>query len=593
MASADTSSGDAGPLVAARGGAGGGSSAEGGEALLRARIVSWNVGLRGLRALVRDVYGGSLARMLDELGADILCLQETKLTRQTLSEDLVVVPGYTCYHSLNRQGLAYCGVATYCRRSLTPCRAEDGFTGSLVKGTSEQRILPYAEAPASVDLRALDLEGRCVVTDHRDFVLLNVYFPAGGGGDPKRWEYKMRVHEAVTMRVRALMRAGRRVVIAGDFNVAHRPIDHCQPDEWLKHTGLAFEAAPHRAWLSGLLATLPDASSAVTVGESELAPSDSGLVAADPASRADVEFWRRLEGASSAKADAHRSRRRGAALVDSFRHFYPLRRFAYSHWDQASGRRETNFGKRIDYVVVDSELVERDRLLAAGIASEVKGSDHAPVWTDLMVTEAPTGALPPANLCAELSPEFAVRQQQLDAFVARKSGGDAFRDDAAVGAPSDPSVDATKSMASASERYPISSGAKRRRKEGGETQPSLKSFFGGAGGARSTTVARHSEPDPRSALQLLRHKTPSAPKQPSAEWKALLGGPVPPPLCLHGEVCVEYKVKKDGPNCGRAFFTCKRPEGPKSDPNSRCRTFVWVDEVRAQLVKSRRPGGPR
>lgn len=60
-------------------------------------------------------------------------------------------------------------------------------------------------------------------------------------------------------------------------------------------------------------------------------------------------------------------------------------------------------------------------------------------------------------------------------------------------------------------------------------------------------------------------------------WKGLLSGPGKPPLCKgHSEPCVLRTVKKPGPNKGKQFWTCAKPEGLKSNPLSRCDYFVWV-----------------
>lgn len=62
-------------------------------------------------------------------------------------------------------------------------------------------------------------------------------------------------------------------------------------------------------------------------------------------------------------------------------------------------------------------------------------------------------------------------------------------------------------------------------------------------------------------------------------WKSLLHGPPPPPSCkVHGEPCVLRTVKKEGPNMGKQFFVCARPQGHASNPDARCNFFAWVDK---------------
>lgn len=59
-------------------------------------------------------------------------------------------------------------------------------------------------------------------------------------------------------------------------------------------------------------------------------------------------------------------------------------------------------------------------------------------------------------------------------------------------------------------------------------------------------------------------------------WKSVLSGPSPTPLCRgHREPRVMRIVKKTGPNMGRHFYTCARPQGPPNDPSSSCNFFLW------------------
>lgn len=62
-------------------------------------------------------------------------------------------------------------------------------------------------------------------------------------------------------------------------------------------------------------------------------------------------------------------------------------------------------------------------------------------------------------------------------------------------------------------------------------------------------------------------------------WKTVLRGPPQPPLCKsHNEPCVLRTVKKAGPNLGRQFFVCARPQGHASNPQARCNFFAWVEK---------------
>ena len=63
----------------------------------------------------------------------------------------------------------------------------------------------------------------------------------------------------------------------------------------------------------------------------------------------------------------------------------------------------------------------------------------------------------------------------------------------------------------------------------------------------------------------------------AAQWRSLLRGPEPPPLCSgHGEPCILKTCRKAGPNRNRQFYMCAKPEGAKTDINARCGTFRWI-----------------
>ena len=83
------------------------------------RICSWNInGLRSLRQPLRTV--------LEQLNCDIICFQETKVTRQALAEDYARIDGYHTFYSWSRLRQGYSGVAIFCKTSLAPIRAEEG-----------------------------------------------------------------------------------------------------------------------------------------------------------------------------------------------------------------------------------------------------------------------------------------------------------------------------------------------------------------------------------------------------------------------------------------------------------------------------------
>src|SRR5512145_1462408 len=108
------------------------------------RILSWNV--NGIRAIQKK---GFVDWILTE-DPDILCLQETKAAPEQLSEELLNINGYTSYFSSSTVKKGYSGVAIYTKKE--PIKVEHGF-----------------------GIPKFDDEGRIIIADYKDFVLLNIY----------------------------------------------------------------------------------------------------------------------------------------------------------------------------------------------------------------------------------------------------------------------------------------------------------------------------------------------------------------------------------------------------------------------------------
>ena len=164
-----------------------------------------------------------------------------------------------------------------------------------------------------------DREGRVLVHDCGDFDLYNVYFP-NGKKDPERLAYKLAFYADFLAQIEARVAAGRPVIFCGDVNTAHQAIDLARPAENAKISGFLPE---ERAWL---------------------------------------DRWA------------------AAGWVDSFRYLHPDRQ-CFSWWSQRTAARERNVGWRLDYFWVHQSLLPR--LRGAGIATEVTGSDHCPVWLEI------------------------------------------------------------------------------------------------------------------------------------------------------------------------------------------------------------------
>jgi exodeoxyribonuclease-3 len=251
---------------------------------MRLTVKSWNV--NGLRAAARKGFG----EWLESCGADVVLLQETKAREEQLDDEIRAPKGWrTVFVSAERPG--YSGVAAYCREE-----PDEVLTG--------------------LGAKKYDCEGRTVGLRYGDLWILGAYFP-NGGNEHARVPYKLGFYRRMLTRMKQLRDEGRDVIVAGDYNTAHQPIDLARPKQNEKTTGFLPE---ERVWLDKYVK---------------------------------------------------------AGFVDTFRHAHPEREGAYSWWSFRSGARQRNVGWRIDYHFLNEDAA--GRILDATIDAEVEGSDHCPV----------------------------------------------------------------------------------------------------------------------------------------------------------------------------------------------------------------------
>ncbi|KAI5254662.1 DNA-(apurinic or apyrimidinic site) endonuclease 2 isoform X2 [Manis pentadactyla] len=475
------------------------------------RVVSWNV--NGIRSPLQGVVyeepsncaAMAVGRILEKLDADIVCLQETKVTRDVLTEPLVITEGYNSYFSFSRNRSGYSGVATFCKDSATPVAAEEGLSGLL--GTQNRDVGCYGNMDefTQEELRALDSEGRALLTQHRirtwegkekTLTLINVYCPHAGPEKPERLAFKMRFYRLLQIRAEALMAAGSHVIILGDLNTAHRCIDH-----WDAANVECFEEDPGRKWMNSLLSNL------------------------------------------GCQDVSHRG-----PFIDSYRCFQPNQEGAFTCWSVVSGARHLNYGSRLDYVLGDRTLVI-DTFQASFLLPEVMGSDHCPVGAVLSVSSVSAKQCPP--LCTRFFPEFAGTQLKILHFLVHLEEDPVFK----------------RSALHLSHQTQLSSSRP-------QASPDLDLPSLG-------TLVTPKTPEDEVMAKVVEEQAKASEAKDERDiqtsfWKSVLGGPLPIPLCGgHREPCVMRTVKKPGPNLGRNFYMCARPQGPPTDPFSRCNFFLW------------------
>ncbi len=247
------------------------------------KIISWNV--NGIRAaLGKGALDWAWAQ-----SPDALCLQEVKARPEQLTKEqhqALSLP--FAWNPAQRPG--YSGVATFFRE--LPDEIQMGFGDPK-----------------------FDVEGRLIRTRHRDLVLYNIYFPNGQRGHD-RVDYKLEFYACLLEICDAAHKAGEQIIITGDFNTAHMPIDLKNPEENEKTSGFLPE---EREWVQRFL--------------------DHGF-------------------------------------VDAYRRLYPEKE-QYSWWTYRFSARARGIGWRIDYFLISETLMSR--LKDVIVHEDVQGSDHCPV----------------------------------------------------------------------------------------------------------------------------------------------------------------------------------------------------------------------
>ncbi len=252
------------------------------------KFVSWNV--NGLRAVAKKGFD-DIFRAFD---ADIFAIQETKLQEGQSPLD------YDDYYE-------YWSYAE-----------KKGYSGTAVFS----KVEPLAVSYGIGDSR-FDCEGRSITLEFKSFYFVCVYTP-NAQHELARIDYRCDFEDCFREYLAGLA-AKKGVVVCGDMNVAHEPIDLARPKENVGNAGFSDE---ERGKFNELLAS---------------------------------------------------------GFVDTFRLVHPDTTDAYSWWSYRMKARERNVGWRIDYFLVSSGLA--DAVVEADIESDIFGSDHCPVSLVLDIDE--------------------------------------------------------------------------------------------------------------------------------------------------------------------------------------------------------------
>ena len=256
------------------------------------RIVSFNA--NGIRSATAKGFFDWFA----DQDADILCIQELKAHAHQIAEAAKPTGYHHLFHFAERPG--YSGVALYTRK-----RPDAVHIGLASVDTG--------------DWEDIDAEGRFVQADFGRLSVISTYFPSGSSSEDRQ-AVKMSFLERFLPFITGLKQAGRELIVCGDMNIAHQPLDLKNWRGNQKNSGFLPE---ERAW-----------------------------------------FGRWLD----------------AGFVDVFRHLYPGHE-AYSWWSNRGAAREKDVGWRIDYHICTEAVAAHARVVTM-LDRHQRFSDHTPVIAD-------------------------------------------------------------------------------------------------------------------------------------------------------------------------------------------------------------------
>lgn len=251
------------------------------------KIITYNV--NGIRAAIDK----GLLHWLRDVSPDIVCLQEIKALEENIPVKEIENLGFHHYwHPAQKKGYSGVGILT----KIKPDKVVYGIGNQL-----------------------FDDEGRFMRIDLDGLSVVSVYHPSGTMGE-ERQDFKMQWLDYFRKYIMALKNDRPDLVMSGDYNICHKPIDIHDPVRNATSSGFLPE---ERAWMSNFLSD---------------------------------------------------------GYIDTFRHFNKEPHH-YTWWSYRAGARARNLGWRIDYHMVTQSLEKK--LRRAAILPQAKHSDHCPVLLEI------------------------------------------------------------------------------------------------------------------------------------------------------------------------------------------------------------------
>jgi len=251
------------------------------------KIISYNV--NGIRSAIQK----GILPWLASTNADIVCLQEVKASLDQIEKSVFEEMGYSVYW-MPAEKKGYSGVGILSKR--TPDRVVYG-----------------------CGISKYDAEGRVLRIDFYDLSVVSAYFPSGSSGEDRQ-AFKMEWLADFMKYTQNLKLTIPNLIISGDYNICHHPIDIHNPVSNKNSPGFLPE---EREWLTQFI---------------------------------------------------------GSGFIDTFRFFNPTPHH-YTWWSYRAGARKKNLGWRIDYHMASVSL--QKRLKRAAILSQALHSDHCPILLEI------------------------------------------------------------------------------------------------------------------------------------------------------------------------------------------------------------------
>lgn len=482
------------------------------------RFLTFNV--NGVRTLFHyqpfSEMNQSLEKIFDYFEADVITLQELKIERLSLTK-WGKLDNFYSFISIPQFKKGYSGVGCWIRilpkehplhDYLQVTKAEEGITGILgIKvgkkfyqyskhpdvGIGGYDSLGYADDKEALKI---DSEGRCVMVELAcNLIVISVYCPANSTLSDEGEIFRVKFLKVLFKRIRNLDALGKRVVLMGDLNVCRDLIDHADSLECQRIRtanlmgGIELEEkyqkqcrdfimnpeVPHRRMLNQMLedSIIPDVAN---------------------------------EGILIDATRASQSRKR-------------LR--MYTVWNTLKNLRPSNYGSRIDFILISSKM--QNQIRSSDILTQVLGSDHCPVYADISFDQFEVKGIQ--------------QEVQIPRFEARY-------------------------------KYNLMHGNVLEMFRSTKRQVSL--------GKVTKSPASH----PKSTERLIeRRESKHFVQKPINEKKERISflkncfGE--PPTCMHGEKAI-LRTSKTSKNPGKKFWICKHPKGNSNDDDSSCGFFQWV-----------------